>query len=108
MKKDIVLPFENISPEMKSLVGAKAANLASVQNILGLPVPTGFAVTAYAFDKFLRETGLSESIEKTLSQMQSLDSVQDKKMLSDELMSMVMQARVPLYMHPLRIKHIKM
>jgi len=97
IKKDIVLPFENISPEMKSLVGAKAANLASVQNILGLPVPAGFAVTAYAFDKFLRETGLSESVEEALSKMQFLDSMQTTKKLSDELMSMVMQARVPLY-----------
>lgn len=96
MKKDIVLPFEDISPEMKSLVGAKAANLASVQNILGLPVPAGFAVTAYAFDKFLRETELYESIEEALSRMQSLDSVEAVKRISDELMSMFMQTRVPL------------
>jgi pyruvate, water dikinase len=93
--KDVVLPFETINTGMKSMVGAKAANLASIQNILGLPVPGGFAVTAYAFEVFLKEAGLSESIKEALSRMQSLDSVQDIKRLSDGLREMVLQATVP-------------
>jgi pyruvate, water dikinase len=93
--KDIVLLFETINPGMKSMVGTKAANLASIQNILGLPVPCGFAITAYAFEVFLKETGLSEPIEEALSKMQSLDSAQDIKRLSDGLREMVLQATVP-------------
>ena len=30
---DIVLPFEHITPELRSMVGAKAANLALIKNI---------------------------------------------------------------------------
>ncbi|MBI5664247.1 MAG: pyruvate, phosphate dikinase [Nitrospirae bacterium] len=92
---DIVLDLENIIFEMEKMVGAKAVNLAVVKKNLGLPVPHGFAVTAYAFEKFLEETGLSKPVEEELSKIQSLDSVHAMRSMSDNLKGMVRKAAVP-------------
>jgi len=92
---DIVIPLENIMPEMKSIVGAKAANLAAIKNVLGLSVPHGFSVTAYAFDRFLKETGLSKQINEELARIPYLDSVHTMRRMSEKLRGMVLQAKVP-------------
>jgi pyruvate, water dikinase len=93
--KDFVLSFEDITPEMRSLAGAKAANLASIQNTLKLPVPSGFVITAYAFRIFLEETGLAKSVEQSLPNIQIVDSTEEMKKRSAALQEMVMQATVP-------------
>ncbi len=93
--KDIVIPLENISPEMKGVVGAKAANLAAIKNILGLPVPHGFAVTAYAFERFLKDAGMSELIRRELSKVPYLNSVHALRDISEKLRGMILQATVP-------------
>lgn len=60
----LVLPFGRITPAARKLVGAKAANLAFIRNELHLPAPDGFAVTAYAFGRFMEENHLWEAVER--------------------------------------------
>ncbi|MCS7115270.1 MAG: phosphoenolpyruvate synthase [Nitrososphaerota archaeon] len=69
MKEDLVIWFENLRKTDIPLVGGKNANLGEMLNA-GIPVPIGFAITAYAYKKFIEETGIAEkiylSIEETV------------------------------------------
>jgi pyruvate,water dikinase len=62
----LTLPFAEIGVEALALAGAKAVNLARVQNELGLPAPDGFVVTTAGSDLFLRQNRLLEPIEAML------------------------------------------
>ena len=96
ISKDIVLPFEDITPEMKKIVGAKAANLASIKNELGLPVPHGFAVTSYAFERFMEENRLTKPIEEELSRL-SPESYGDIEKAGNKIRDMILRSEVPSY-----------
>jgi len=91
---DLILHFENITPELKKMVGAKAGHLAFIKNSLGLPVPEGFAITAFAFQRFIEENKLSAQIEDALSGL-SPDFTGDLESISNELMTMIMTSEVP-------------
>lgn len=93
--REIILPLENIFPEMRCIVGGKAANLAAIKNSLGLPVPLGFSITAYASEEFLKHSGLIKLIMAELSRIKSLDSVHAMRKMSEKLKDLIMQTPVP-------------
>ncbi|MEM3622255.1 MAG: phosphoenolpyruvate synthase [Candidatus Bathyarchaeia archaeon] len=70
MRKDLVIWFENLRRTDIPLVGGKNANLGEMTSA-GIPVPPGFAITAYSYKKFIEETGIAskiyEIIEKTVT-----------------------------------------
>ena len=93
-KTNLVIPLEMLSQDNVSEVGGKAANLGEVYNRVSLPVPQGFAVTAYACQHFLEHNDLSKMINLKL---RGLD-VNDTEMLlkvSPEIQSMVLNAELP-------------
>ncbi|MEM4890724.1 MAG: phosphoenolpyruvate synthase, partial [Nitrososphaerota archaeon] len=49
------------------LVGGKCANLGEMINA-GIPVPPGFAITAYAYKRFIEETGIAQKIYDILDE----------------------------------------
>ena len=61
MKKDLIIWFENLRKTDIPSVGGKNASLGEMINV-GLPIPPGFAVTAYSYKKFIEESGISEKI----------------------------------------------
>jgi len=63
--EQLVLRFEDLTKEDIPLVGGKNANLGEMTQA-GIPVPPGFAITAYAYKKFITETGIAEKIYKTI------------------------------------------
>lgn len=64
---DLVLPLDAISLGNLDEVGGKAANLGEIRNNVGLPTPSGFAVTASAAALFLGHTGLLETFRRQLA-----------------------------------------
>ena len=62
----LVIPFKDVTPGMSYLVGEKMAHAAEVKNMLGLTVPEGFAITATAYDLFMRENRLQSEIERII------------------------------------------
>jgi len=70
----LVLPLERLSLEDVEEVGGKAANLGEIYNRARLPVPPGFAVTAYACHHFLEENHLVEKIEEKLGDLDVNDT----------------------------------
>ncbi|HDD72112.1 MAG TPA: phosphoenolpyruvate synthase, partial [Candidatus Bathyarchaeota archaeon] len=61
----LILWFDEVGSGDTPLVGGKNANLGELTKA-GIPVPPGFAVTAYAYKKFITETGIAEKIYKTI------------------------------------------
>lgn len=66
-KEKLIIWFEDLRKEDIPLVGGKNANLGEMLQA-GIPVPPGFAVTAYAYNKFITKTGLAEKIYKTIEE----------------------------------------
>ena len=63
----LILWFEELGKEDIPLVGGKCANLGEMINA-GIPVPPGFAVTAYAYKRFIEETRIAQKIYDILDE----------------------------------------
>jgi len=61
MKKALIIWFEHLRKTDIPSVGGKNASLGEMINA-GIPIPPGFAVTAYSYKRFIEETGISEKI----------------------------------------------
>lgn len=72
MKKNLVLWFEDLRKTDIPSVGGKNANLGEMTSA-GIPVPPGFAITAYAYKKFIEETNIAKKIYEIID-----ESVTDK------------------------------
>jgi pyruvate,water dikinase len=70
---DLVLPLEDITLDNLAEVGGKAANLGEVRNRVGLPTPSGFAVTASAAALFLRHKKLLQNFRRQLASLDISD-----------------------------------
>jgi pyruvate,water dikinase len=66
-KADLVLWFEKLRNTDVPIVGGKNASLGEMINA-GMPVPPGFAVTAYSYEKFIEETRIAEKIYKVIKE----------------------------------------
>jgi pyruvate,water dikinase len=66
-KKDLVVWFGDLRKTDIPIVGGKNANLGEMISA-GLPVPPGFAVTAYAYERFIEETRIAEKIYKIINE----------------------------------------
>ena len=67
MKTDLVLWFENLRNTDVPSVGGKNASLGEMINA-GMPVPPGFAITAFSYKKFIEETGISSKIYEIIKE----------------------------------------
>lgn len=66
--RDLVLSLDSISLDNLDEVGGKAANLGEVRNQVGLPTPSGFAVTASAAALFLRHGKILDTFRRQLAE----------------------------------------
>ena len=60
-EKELVLWFEDVRNVDVSIVGGKNASLGEMINS-GLPVPPGFAVTAFSYERYIQEKKIAEQI----------------------------------------------
>ena len=89
-----VLWFENITAEDTSKVGGKSANLGELQNEVDVPVLPGFATTADAYEQFMKETGLKDTIENLLSEL-DIDDVNDLQKRGEKIRGHIQDAEMP-------------
>jgi len=66
-EKEIVLWFEDVRNVDVSIVGGKNASLGEMINS-GLPVPPGFAVTAFSYERYIQEKKIAEQIYKIIKE----------------------------------------
>jgi pyruvate,water dikinase len=67
-RSETAIPLSELHAGLAGLVGGKAANLGEVVSRVGLPVPEGFAVSAYAGEYVLEANGLTEWVEGRLAE----------------------------------------
>jgi pyruvate,water dikinase len=89
-----VLPIERLSLENASEVGGKAANLGEVFNRVHLPVPLGFAITAFGYQLFLDYNDLTELIRRKLKDL-DINHTEALMAVSQEIQSRIMDAALP-------------
>ncbi len=75
-KEKNILWFEELGKEDIPLVGGKNANLGEMLRAK-IPVPPGFAITAYAYNQFITNSGIAEKIYKTIEE--TVTDVNDPK-----------------------------
>ena len=60
--KEYLLWFEQLERKDVDIVGGKSSSLGEMTSKTDVPVPYGFATTAYAYRYFMKSTGLDEKI----------------------------------------------
>ena len=75
-KKDLVIWFENLRKNDVPIVGGKNSSLGEMISA-GMPVPPGFAITAYSYEKFIQETRIAEKIYEIIRE--TVTDVNDPK-----------------------------
>ena len=67
MLTNLVIWFESLRKTDIPSVGGKNANLGEMTSA-GIPVPPGFAITAYSYKKFIEETGIAQKIYEIIKE----------------------------------------
>ena len=91
----LVFPLGKIGREKITAVGGKAANLGEIQTRVKLPVPEGFAVTAYACQVFLEQGGLDQWIDEELKGL-NVDDTEKLLRVSAGIKTRILQTPLPL------------
>jgi len=68
---EITIPFDEITRGRMVEVGNKNANLGEVKNRMEIPIPEGFAVSTFAFKKFMEHNKLLTEMQNLLSEIYS-------------------------------------
>ncbi|HSW61838.1 MAG TPA: PEP/pyruvate-binding domain-containing protein [Dissulfurispiraceae bacterium] len=89
-----IMPFEDISKKMIESFGGKNANLGEVRNHIGLPAPEGFAISSYAFMKFMEHNGFLDKIEERLKVL-SIQNSDELTRISRQIQDMVVRGKIP-------------
>jgi len=93
-KTGFTLSLQYLSLEHVPEVGGKAASLGEICNRVHLPVPPGFAVTAYACHHFMHSNRLYEESDKILRGL-NVDDTEKLIECSREVQALIMDAPVP-------------
>lgn len=93
-RKEFVLWFDNISSEDISIVGGKCANLGEIMVKTNIPVPRGFAITAYAYQYFIEKNNANIKIASLLKDLDELD-IKNLEHISKKLRRYIEDLPVP-------------
>ncbi|ELA08533.1 phosphoenolpyruvate synthase [Moraxella macacae 0408225] len=92
-----VIPFEKLGKNDIDKVGGKNASLGEMISHLtdlGVSVPTGFATTSEAFNKFLHDTGLNAKINDALKDL-NVDDVHALAKTGKKIRDMIIAQQLP-------------
>jgi pyruvate,water dikinase len=95
MRKDLVIWFEGLRKTDIPSVGGKNANLGEMISA-GLPVPPGFAITAYSYKKFIEDTGIAAKIYDIINEtMTTPDDPAQGELASKKIRKLIESTRMP-------------
>lgn len=96
-EQEFILWFENLGIDDVPLVGGKNAALGEMYSNLtkiGMRVPNGFAVTAFAYRYFLDKTGLKEKIKKALEGLDT-GNIRDLQKRGRIVRKLILKTKMP-------------
>ena len=91
---EFVIPYDRLGRERAPSVGNKNANLGEMRSRLGLPVPDGFAISAWGFHRFLEANGLRERVDELLRE-EDAGTARDRESVVARVRSLVRSSPVP-------------
>lgn len=94
IKGPLVVPLSKIDRDSKPLVGAKMANLGEIKNRVGLEVPDGFVVAAWAESLIWEKSGLKEEIACRLQNAEGSDLSRLTE-VSSQIQALLMATSLP-------------
>lgn len=94
-EKALLLWFETIERSDVAVVGGKSASLGELTSKTNVPVPYGFATTAYAYRYFIEKSGLNEKITALLAQIEDVENGIVLRKISAAIRDTIMKADMP-------------
>ncbi len=88
------IPLDAVSRELVDAVGGKTANLGEVRNAIGLPVPPGFAVSAFAYRLFVEGSGIQERLTEQWNAI-DWDDLRSVHRAAAAMREAVLEAQIP-------------
>lgn len=97
MKKEeqFLLWFEQLERKDVDIVGGKSSSLGEMTAKTDVPVPYGFATTAYAYRYFIKESGLEEKMRSILSELTEVENSALLRDVSARLRDAIMAEKMP-------------
>ncbi|MDO8492797.1 MAG: phosphoenolpyruvate synthase [bacterium] len=96
-EKALVLWFDQVGIVDVSLVGGKNASLGEMYSNLtplGIAIPNGFAVTAYAYRHFLEKAGITDKIQQLLKGLDT-HNLPDLERVGEAVRNTILKAKLP-------------
>lgn len=90
-----VLWFNQIGKNDVSKVGGKCANLGEMVSKTNVPVPPGFAITAQAYDYFIKANKLHQRIDAELKSVKDKNDTETLNHVGKRIREMIVRARIP-------------
>jgi pyruvate,water dikinase len=91
---DYTVPYGRITKENAASVGTKNAQLGEMRSRLGLPVPDGFAITAWAYRRFIDANDLQQRLSNLVGTL-DIRRYQDLETVGERIRNMVLSSDVP-------------
>ena len=97
MKKEeqFLLWFEQLERKDVDIVGGKSSSIGEMTAKTDVPVPYGFATTAYAYRYFIKESGLEEKMRSILSELTDVENSALLRDVSARLRDAIMAEKMP-------------
>ena len=93
-KDDYTIHYENLGSDRAWSVGSKNAQLGEMKTKIGLPVPEGFAISAWAYKHFVEMNDLQTRISDRIASV-DFKRYEDLVRVSEEIQNMVISSPVP-------------
>lgn len=94
--KEYLLWFEQMERKDVDIVGGKSSSLGEMTAKTDVPVPYGFATTAYAYRYFIDHTGLKAKMTELISQLTDVENTALLRDVSAKLRQAIMDEEMPL------------
>ena len=93
--KAYLLWFEQLERKDVDIVGGKSSSLGEMTSKTDVPVPYGFATTAYAYRYFIKETGLEARMRTLLASLTDVDDNDQLSTVCGQLRAAIMEQEMP-------------
>jgi pyruvate,water dikinase len=91
---DYIIPLQDLNRDRAFSVGTKNANLGELKSKLDLPIPQGFAISAWAYQHFVQSNQLRNKIDKLLENL-TIRNYRDLELVSEDIREAVTRKPVP-------------
>ena len=94
-EKQYLLWFEQMERKDVAIVGGKSSSLGEMTAKTDVPVPYGYATTAYAYRYFIEQTGLKEKMAALIGQLTDVENTALLREVCAKLRQAIMDEEMP-------------